>query len=1428
MFSMSGLEQFHPAVRDWFSSTFDAPTQIQVEGWAAIRDRKDTLIAAPTGSGKTLAAFLSAIDDLAWQAQHGELTDGVQIVYVSPLRALSNDIERNLREPLASINERLTAAGIEVEIRAGLRTGDTPSSQRSKMMRKPPQILVSTPESLFILLGSEGGRRMLRTARVAIVDEIHAVAPGRRGAHLSLTMERLSHLVDGDLVRVGLSATQRPMELVARYLVGAGRSEPVVVDAGHVRDWDLAVEVTGSPLSAVMSAEHMDEVYDRMAELVSAHTTTLIFTNTRRETERVTSNLELRLGEGTVASHHGALSRERRFASEQALKSGALKAIVATASLELGIDVGDVDLVCQLGSVRSISTLLQRVGRSGHSLGGLSKGRVFPLTLDELVESAALMYAIRTGELDRLWVEECPVDILAQHIVAAAGNDEWTEDALFALTTGAYSYGQLPREMFETVLSMLADGFSTRRGRRAAYLHWDQVNGRVRGRRGARLTALTSGGAIPDRADYRVVMDHDETFVGTLDEDFAIESMPGDIFQLGNTSWQIERIDSRNGQVRVHDARGKPPSIPFWFGEAPARSAELSEAVSRVREEVDARVRSGDDGVDCEAALRWATEEVGLGRDAAEQLVNYLGAAREALGLMPTQKQIVVERFFDEAENTHLVVHSPFGSRLNRAWGLALRKRFCKSFNFELQAAANEDAIILSMGPTHSFPLEEVYDFLSSSSVRDTLVQALLDAPMFGTRWRWNLNRSLAVPRFRGGKKVAPPLQRMQAEDLLAVVFPDQLACLENITGAREVPEHPLVAQTIDDCLTEAMDIDALEELLGRIEQGSTRTAAFDLREPSPLAHQVINARPYAYLDDAPLEERRTMAIQTRGMLDPNTVGDLAALDPQAVDRVREEIAFDPRDADELHDALFCCGYLTDAEIAELPIAALHIEALARAGRAAHLPTGGGLWVAAERCRQFAAVFPDVVEATGIVVPARFATDDFTPYDAMVEIVRSRLEYCGPVLARQFVDELGCDDGAITAALFGLEASGFVFRGKYDQRVDSDEQWCERGLLARIHRYTLQRLRREIQPVTPADFMRFQFHWQHLAAGEHVTGPDGVAKVLEQLSGVQVAAGAWETEVLPARIDHYDPAWLDMTCMSGRFVWGRLRGGGKAPVRTSPISFSLRAETSLWREAAPQDTNLSSNAQRVLQLLHDDGASFFGDLMERGRLLESQAEDALGELVGCGLVTADSYAGLRALLVPASAKTRGSGRRRQIGVSYTVASAGRWSLLKREDASWTDEEVEAVARRLLDRWGVVVRVIARRESALGWRRLLSAYRRMEARGEVRGGRFVTAVGGEQFALPEAVATLRRVRRAESDGTLTVVSACDPLNLTGVLIGDERITAAMTNRIVFRDGVPIAVLEGRNIRYFPGVDPDPEIDRILVRRPQVPRLVSRVR
>ncbi len=1438
------LELFHPAVARWFVRSFPAPTEPQLHAWPEIKKQRHTLIAAPTGSGKTLAAFLSAIDDLVRLGLEGKLDDSTHVIYVSPLKALSNDVQRNLQTPLEGIQKELQAMGLpEVNIRTLVRTGDTPAAERTAMTKRPPHIVVTTPESLYILLTSEGGRRMLETARTLIVDEIHAVVGDKRGSHLALSIERLEQLVrqhqaqaaqagkvTDSLTRIGLSATQRPIEEVARFLVGTenigadNTPRCAIVDSGHARQLDIAIELTDSPLSAVMSGEVWEEVYDRLAQLIRQHHTTLVFVNTRRLAERVARHLGERLGDENIAAHHGSLAREQRLTAEQRLKSGELSALVATASLELGIDIGDVNLVCQLGSTRSIASFLQRVGRSNHTVAGYPKGRIFPLSRDELVECAAIIDSVRRGELDRLEIPERPLDILAQQIVAAVAAEEWTENDLFATIRRAYPFRNLEREQFDSIVRMLADGFTTKRGRRSTYLHHDAVNQRLRGRRGARLAAITSGGAIPDTADYAVVLEPTDLVIGSVNEDFAIESLQGDIFQLGNTSWRVLRVEQ--GKVRVEDAHGQPPSIPFWLGEAPARSHELSVSVSRLREEVASRINT--ETVDLGAAVEWITNEVGLSRSAAEQIVEYLAGAKIVLGVMPSQENLVLERFFDDSGSMQLVLHSPFGSRLNRAWGLALRKRFCRKFNFELQAAATEDAIVLSLGPTHSFPLDDVFHYLNSKTVRQLLCQALLDAPMWNIRWRWNVTRSLAVLRRRGGKKIPAQLQRMDAEDLLTAIFPDQVACAENLpTGEREIPSHPLVDQTVKDCLEEAMDIDGLEHLLTSIERNEKNLFARDVIEASPLSQEILNARPYAYLDDAPLEERRTRAVFQRRWLDPETAGDMGKLDQAAIDRVREEVWPEPRNADELHDALVELGFITAQEGTAWQE---YFAQLKQDRRAATLIGNQNLWVAAERLPQIQSVFPSATLEPPITAPESVARTSWSFEDALVEIIRGRLEGLGPVTVDQLVFQSGLNKLEIETALLKLEAEGFVIRGRFTPGT-TETEWSARRLLARIHSYTLNRLRQEIEPVASADFIRFLLAWQKLAPDHQMEGPESVRAIIEQLEGFEAPAAAWEGELLPSRLVEYDPAWLDALCLSGEVVWGRLtppvrsasdgngdRPRGAGPVRNTPIALLRRKNFALWSSVFPPlsataENEFSTTTQVVYDYLNHRGASFFTDIVENTKLLRSQVEESLAELVANGVVVSDSFTGLRALLTPGSRKTQAAARRKHRQPVYEMASAGRWSIIHRENGNGSastrgnqnpidQEKAEEIAWTLLKRYGVVFKRLLEREGMnLPWRVLLRIYHRLEARGEIRGGRFVAGISGEQFALPEAVGMLRAIRREGAQDSMISVSAADPLNLAGIIIPGNRITAHTSNRVLYHDGAPIATLESGETHFL---------------------------
>jgi ATP-dependent Lhr-like helicase len=1424
---ISVLEAFHPAVAAWFRRSFDAPTPAQIEAWPAIRAAKHVLIAAPTGSGKTFAAFLTAIDELVREGLKGGLADETQIVYVSPLKALSNDIQRNLEVPLAGIRDELRALSLpDVEIRTLVRTGDTPQAERANMRRRPPHIIVTTPESLYVLLGSESGRKTLATTRTVIVDEIHALAGSKRGAHLALSLERLRALTGANLARIGLSATQKPISEIARLLVGAPGADAgaacTIVDMGHARARDLAIEVPRSPLEAVMSGEVWTEVYDRLAELIAEHRTTLVFVNTRRLAERAARHLSERLGHEHVAAHHGSLAKERRLDAEQRLKRGDLKVLVATASLELGIDIGDVDLVCQLSSPRSINAFLQRVGRAGHAVGGTSKGRLFPLSRDDLVECAALLDSVRRGELDQVHIPDAALDVLAQQITAEVAAQEWDEEALFQLVRRAYPYRDLERKAFDAVLAMLAEGFSTRRGRHGALLHHDAINHMLRPRRGARLTALTSGGTIPDNADYQVLLEPESHVVGTVHEDFAVESLAGDVFQLGNTSYRILRVE--RGKVRVEDARGQPPTIPFWLGEAPGRSDELSYAVARLRQEFAEELASGLD-----AALRFLIERVGLGAPAAAQLAAYLGSAHAALGCLPTQDTVIFERFFDEAGGMQLVIHTPFGSRVNRAWGLALRKRFCRKFNFELQAAATEDNLVLSLTTAHSFDLEDAARYLHSQSVRAILVQALCAAPMFGVRWRWVAGVALALPRYRGGKKVPPQIARMNAEDLLASIFPDQMACAENISGELEIPDHPLVAQTVRDCLEEAMDIEGLERLLRALESGAIRVVARDLTEPSPLALEVLAARPYAYLDDAPLEERRTQAVLSRRWLDPQSAADIGRLDPQAVERVRTQAWPDGTSPDELHDALLWLGFLTMEEVAANAAWPALIEALAAARRVLQFAVGSGtlVWVAAERRELFMAL-----------------QEEASRDAALVEIVRGRLEGLGPVTAHTIAASLSMAVTGIDLALLALQNEGFAMRGRFSPAASTDE-WCERRLLARIHRYTVNRLRAEIEPVAARDFLRFLFEWQRVAPDARMQGPDAVAAVLGQLEGCELPAGAWETEILPARITEYEPAWLDEHCLAGRFVWTRLASRtadperGAAPVRATPIALIARRNLKVWSAftTALAPDQLTANARAVADCLRIQGASFFDDLVEGAHLLPTQVETALAELVALGVVNSDSFGGLRALLVPADRrKSASSAPRRRRMALFDMADAGRWSLVRRQIsvegeagfASGDDDAVEQVVRTLLRRWGVLFwSMLAREANWLPpWRDLLRSCRRLEARGEIRGGRFVAGFSGEQYATPDAVGLLRDMRKKSLDGKWVSLSAADPLNLIGILTPGARLPALTGNRLLYRDGLPVAVLAAGEVRFLQelGAKDAWEAQNVLLRR-HVPALLA---
>jgi len=1417
------LRWAHPVVQEWFVRRFSTPTEPQELGWPHILGGKPTLISAPTGSGKTLAAFLIAIDALLRQAIDGRLECATEVVYVSPLKALSNDVQKNLETPLREIQELALERGyLCPPIRAGVRTGDTLPKERQAMLKTPPHILVTTPESLYILLTSEKSRQNLRRVRTVIVDEIHAMADDKRGSHLALTLERLDALARGenrlnaaDLItghaapqRIGLSATQNPIELVAEFLGGEHGPEVEIVQAGQRRDLDLAIEVPTDELGAVASYAIWESVYARLAELGLEHRSTLVFVNTRKMAERLAFALSERLGAGQVAAHHGSLSRKLRLESERRLKNGEIRMLVATASLELGIDIGFVDLVCQVNSPRAIAVGMQRVGRAGHWRGATPKGRFFVTTRDDLMENAAAVRAMRQGVLDRLEVPEKPVDVLMQQIVAACAAEPWEERQLFAVLRRAYPYRELTWEEFDEALCLLTDGIEASRGRFGAYLLRDRVHGRIQGRRGARLTAVTNGGAIPDTSLLPVILQPDGVQIATLDEDFAVDSSPGDVILLGNTSWRIQRIEG-SGRVLVEDAQGQPPTLPFWTGEAPQRTRELSDYVSELRLEIDRRTREVVPGFvsqtvpEVAETVAWLKQECAVDDAGAEQMISYVVAGRAVLGTVPSVTTIVAERFFDEGGGMQLILHAPFGGRINKAWGLALRKRFCRGFNFELQAAATDNGLNISLAEQHSFPLSDVFQFLTTQTVTELLEQASLASPIFKARWRWDAGRSLQLLRFQRGKKVPPQIQRTRSDDLLASVFPQVAACQENVEGDIEIPDHLLIREVMKDVLSEAMDLDGLKAMLEGMDSGKIRCLAVDTTTPSVFAHEILNANPYAYLDDAPLEERRARAVAMRGRLPDAALGDVGRLDPKAIADVRAQIWPDVRDEHELHD-LLCTMVVIPAESVEW---AQWFEMLARQGRAVvALIDTRAYWVTAERAEEVRLLWPQAEFASEVArVPATLTSAD----DVLRKAVQGWMAVLGPVTSQTLAERLGVSANEVWKQMLRLEMAGTILRGVFEGVAggvaDENVEWCERRLLQRIHKATLHSLRKQVEPVSPAVYMRFALQWQHLAAQRQLTGEGGLLEALRGLEGFEAAAVEWERSLLPQRVADYDSRWLDALTLTGVVGWGRISphpafaavesGGPKriVPTGMAPITFFVREEARwmdlcLAEREIPETqltASLSELANKTRSYLGERGAMFPGDL---ARVLGTAAGDvsrALWELVTAGLVTADGFDSLRVLVDP---------KRKQMlaapaGIrKASRPSAGRWSMLRAPDAAeqsaaWREAAVEAACGVLLRRYGVVFRDLMERETAMPkWRELAGMFRRMEARGTVRGGRFVSGFGGEQFALPEAVEGLRAMRGQNSVAEAVTYSAADPMNLVGVVIPGER-EAAVPGRTV---------------------------------------------
>ena len=1398
------LKWAHPLIREWFMQKLGLPTQPQQEGWPSILSNKTTLISAPTGSGKTLAAFLIGIDYLVRKSLEGQLGDKTEVIYISPLKALSNDIHKNLAEPLIEIAALAKSKGLKLdEIRVAVRTGDTLPRERQAMLKKPPHILVTTPESFYILLTAEKSRIRLKDINTVIVDEIHAVANDKRGAHLSLSLERLEALCERPLLRIGLSATQKPLEVMAQFLSGVNRPKPVIVNIGHLKHLELAVEVPLSELGSITSHGIWDEIYDKIALLAQENRSTLVFVNTRKLAERVAHHLEKRLGEAQVAAHHGSLSRKLRLAAETKLKQGELKLLVATASLELGIDIGSIDLVCQIGSPRAMSIALQRVGRAGHWYGAISKGKFFATTRDELLECAALVHSIKQGKLDQLVIPEEPLDILAQQIVAMCASDEWLEDNLFDLITHSYFYARLSRDTFNSVIEMLAEGVAGSRGRYGAYLFRDRLNGVVKARRGSRLVAITSGGAIPENGLFTVVAEPQGIMVGTLDEDFAVESNRGDIFLLGTTSWRVKRVESAVGRVLVEDAHGAPPSVPFWRGEAPARTVEFSLAVSDLRKELNDLLpfcgQTLNEKLKKQAnhAIQWLKGNCCLDTSGAEQLIEYILQGRTVLGAVPTQERIIAERFFDEGGGMQLVIHAPFGARINKAWGLALRKSFCRSFNFELQAAATDDGLNISLAEQHSFPLSDVFRFLHPNTILDVLRSAILQSPLFNTRWRWNATRSLALVRFRQGKKVPPYILRILSEDLLAAIFPDAAACQDNLKGRDiELPDHPLIKETMKEILTQALDSKGLTLVLDNIRQGKIECLAVDTPLPSVFSHEILNANPYAFLDDAPLEERRARAVEMRRLIPDCLLQEVGKLDPLAISEVQHQAWPDIRNADELQDTLHTViampmtGSLGQIE-SSLKKWQPFMDQLVSAGRGAIISFDQYIfWFAVEKINYINAIYPGTIELQSMhIVDSKKLTKE----EALLSLVRGWMLHLGPVTSGELSKALGIAIEDIDFILLKLEASGFILRGHFRNSLIDAIEWCERRLLARIHRLTLGILRKEIQPVTAAQFINWLLRWQHLAPGTQLKGEQGLMEAIRQLQGFEIPANAWEQQILAKRVADYHPGLLDRLCLSGMVGWGRLsshpitqfadkRRRRIKPTSVAPITFFIREESN-WLPASPhfekeeELIGLGHVAKSTYLFLKQRGASFFNDIVHGIGHLKAEVEAGLWELVAAGFITADGFDNLRGLIDP---KRRLNRRYRH---HFLPLTSGRWSLLYHDKKVDVSKQVEAVCWMLLKRYGVIFRDLLTREKNIPtWRELLVSLRRLEDRGEIRGGRFVSGFLGEQFALPIAVDSLRAMRKQAPESHSMMIVAVDPLNLVGIILPGERIPALSNKKV----------------------------------------------
>jgi len=1280
---------FHPKTVSWFEINFKNSTEVQTQAWQAISQYQDVLISSPTGSGKTLAAFLYALNTLFCKQDRKQLS----VLYISPLKALSNDVKINLEQPLEQLNQLFG----DKSIRAATWTGDTTQNERNKIRKKPPHILVTTPESLYTLLTAHSGRAILGSIKTVIIDEIHAVANSKRGAHLTLSLQRLEALCVQRPQRIAISATQKPIERMRDFVLHKENSH--IVNLGHKRELDLSIEIPESPLNAIMSNEQWGEVYKRLKQVIHSHKTTLIFVNNRRLSERVAKNLAEIIGDKFITSHHGSLAKEHRLKAEQDLKAGNLKALVATASLELGIDIGDIDCVCQIGSPGNIQAFLQRVGRSGHSLDKTPKGLLFATTIDDLMELTALKYAVISKKLDTTLFPVKPFDVLAQQIVAECAMQDWDRLQLFHLLKDNYIYQDLSEKEFNQVIDMLALGYGGNRQRQTAMIFHDKVTDQLRPRKVARLTAITNGGTIPDHFDYDVRLLPEDLKIGTLNEDFSFESLPGDIFILGNHSYRILKIETSKGVVFVEDAHGQPPNIPFWFGVTMWRSDELSKSVS-------------DLTVDLEKNSKQIEKKYAIPTLAAQQLVDYVAKTKKVLGVVPSQENIVVERFFDDNNDMHLVIHSVFGSRLNRAWGLALRKKFCRNFNFELQAAADENTLILSLSESHSFDLTTIINYLNPETVEYTLIQALLDRPMFESQWRWNATIALAIRRRNGGKRVPAQFQRNHAEDLIAQLFPDQIACPENLAGPREIPDHPLVYQAVHDCIRVLMDVDGLAQLLQDIRNDKIKVSFIDANIPSPASLAIINARNFAFLDDAPAEERRTNAVRTKELSDTLESYPSQKLDQAIIQSVNSTVLPFKRDADELHEAIHFSGFMTEDEMG---LGVEWLSELDNLNKVTTLKIKDSLiiWFTTENADLIESIYKNIDEESynqnlAKVVFMKLETIGFTSFESLKAIMQ-------------------VSASSLMQALLLIETQGKVFKVIGE---DKKEYWCERHILAKIRKQTHYKKRNSHELISPKTF-------QAKLLSKHFTqheGLDGLIEVLKLLEGFSAPAAIWEEHLLKPRVKDYQSYMLDQLCYSGQFVFKRITPNtqistnGIASIKNTPITFIQRQNITLFETINYLPEQLTLQGQAIVELIQNNGAMYASDMQKYLDCLLLEIENTLIHLIKLGVVYCDGASALR--LFSLSPAQRGRYIKKSNNKTSFLDMMGRWSVIPKVEQS----DNQAIVKILLNRYGILFKALFDKEQLpLKWYDCVYELTRLEAQGKILAGRFVKSYSGIQFA-----------------------------------------------------------------------------------------------